>query len=528
MYNQEQMPITVRDLLELPGLGLTVAAGSTGLDREIRIVHTSELGDPTPWLGGGEFLLTTGIGAAGSAALQRSYIRRLVGADLAGLGFGLGFGFDEVPAPIVRAAEREGFPVLEVPYPVPFLAIAEAVASRLADDRLRDAQSSIEVHERLAALVADGSGPADVLDEVTSLAGGWAVLFDQRGQVIATSRSLESRDLEDIWASLPSGLLDAGGSRTASAVGPDGNRIALAVVAAKRPEGILIFGSEGRPDPHARMVVHHAVTVLGLLMSYRRAVIDTERRVAGDILNEAIAGRLASTDLERRLTLVGFPEGSLLTALVVECSGDTGAEGLGDLLWAVDAALGARLSGVRVTQVGESIVAIVATEDPAGLARSLVAPDGALAPFARAFESCRVGVGETVSRAEVRRSYLSAGLALKAASPGEKVATQDHLGSYGFLLRSQSKETLKGYVRAVLGPLIDRDASKGSDLVASVAAFVEAGGRWEPGAESLKVHRHTLRYRIHQAEELLGRDLSSSQDQLEILLALKAAEILET
>lgn len=519
------MPTTVHDLLALPGLGLKVVAGSAGLDHEIRIVHSSELGDPTPWLSGGEFLLTTGMGAGVSPALQRAYVRRLVKARLAGLGFGLGFGFDEVPLPLRRAADRDGFPILEIPYPVPFLAIAEAVASRHARDGLREAQLSVEVHERLALLVAEGSGPADVLDEVESLAGGWAALFDGRGQVIATSRAGGGVDLGGAWRSLPAGLMSSGSGQMSGEVGPEGTRIALTVFAAKRPEGVLVFQTKGKIDSRQRMVVHHAVTVLGLLMSLRRAVIDTERRVAGDILSEAIAGRLGSTDLERRLALVGFSSGALLTVLVVRPPDDVGPEALNDLLWTVDTALGARTDAVRATLIGRCVVAAVAGAEPVALARSLAEKEGALAPFVAGLGPCRVGVGESVGAAEIRRSYLSANLALKA-SEGD-VATQEDLGSFSFLLRSQSRAALEGYVRAVLGPLIDRDAAKRSDLVPSVRAFVEAGGRWEPGAEALQVHRHTLRYRIHQAEELLERDLSSPKDQLEILMALHAADILE-
>jgi purine catabolism regulator len=85
---------------------------------------------------------------------------------------------------------------------------------------------------------------------------------------------------------------------------------------------------------------------------------------------------------------------------------------------------------------------------------------------------------------------------------------------------------LEGFVRSVLGPLVDRDNRKSSELVASVRAFIEAGGRWEPGAEVLGVHRHTLRYRVRQAEELLGRDLASAEDRLEVWLALKASDLL--
>ena len=85
----------------------------------------------------------------------------------------------------------------------------------------------------------------------------------------------------------------------------------------------------------------------------------------------------------------------------------------------------------------------------------------------------------------------------------------------------------EAFVAAVIGPLLERDRSKSSELVASVKAFVDAGGRWEQGSAKLGVHRHTLRYRIGQAEQLLGKDLSGAPHRIEVWLALRAAEILD-
>jgi DNA-binding PucR family transcriptional regulator len=528
------MAITIRDVLSLPGLGLKVVAGNDGIDRPIRWAHTSELQDPTPWLKGGELLLTTGMGLKGSPSLQRAYIRRLVEADLAGLGFGVGFDFEEVPPAILKTADRDGFPILEVPYPVPFLAIAEAISSRLAEDRLKDAQLSVEVHERLASLVGGGAGPADVLDEVVALAGGWVVLFDLRGGVLAAASSPGASPPEHhtLWAGLPQGLKSRTGPTTTSEVGPRGTTLGVAVMSGKRHEGILAFGQTRKLQPRERLVVHHAVTVLGLLLASRRAVIEAERRVAGDVLSEAFAGRLNGAELERRLELAGFSPGASLTVMIIEGEApapdgagsiplEHDASVLDELAWTVDTALGARSSGVRTTVTGERVAAVVADADARSLAQGLMDE----------FEgdetvgSLRIGLGEAVPLANLRQSYLTGLFALRAAA-GASVASPSDLGSYGLLLGGQPRPALEGFVRAVLGPLMDRDRVRSSELVASVRAFVEAGGRWEPGAESLGVHRHTLRYRIRQAEELLGRDLSSTEDQLEVWLALKASDIL--
>ena len=528
LYTLANMPVTVRQLLDLPALGLSVLAGKEGLDRTIRWAHTSELADPTPWLSGDELLLTTGMQLDDDEGAQRAYVRRLAGAGLTGLGFGLGFSFEAVPAAMLEEADRAGFPILEVPYPVPFIAITETVSQRLTEDRLRDAQMSVEVHERLAHIVAEGSGPADVLDEVVELAGGWALLFDRRGELLARAQG-EGTSLPDpgaVWRDLPVAVAERGGRAATSDVSPSGTRVGLPVMAGRRHEGTFVFGKGGRLDQRDRIVVHHAVTVIGLLLVSRRAVLDTERRIAGDTLMEAFSGRLAGADLERRLELAGFPPDRPVTVLVLE-GPDTPAD-LDELAWAVDTELATRRPRSRTVVMAERVAALVAQtseEEPASALASELAADLAR-EVGGATGRLRVGVGEQTMTRSVRRSYVSALMTLKAAPPGRVVATARDLGSYAFLLGAQPRQALESYVSGVLGPLLTRDRERASDLVGSLRAFIEAGGRWEAGAEALGVHRHTLRYRVRQAEEILGRDLGNAEDRLELWLALKGAEVL--
>src|SRR5207302_2423379 len=55
----DELVLTVGELVR--DLDLPVLAGDRGLDTPLRWVHISELLDPTPWLSGGELLLTTGM-----------------------------------------------------------------------------------------------------------------------------------------------------------------------------------------------------------------------------------------------------------------------------------------------------------------------------------------------------------------------------------------------------------------------------------------------------------------------------------
>jgi purine catabolism regulator len=518
------MPPTVADLLELPGLGLSVAAGRDGLDRPIRWVHTSELTDPTRWLSGGELLLTTGMGMKGSPAHQRSYLRRLVRAGLSGLGLGVGFGFDAVPAPIARAADREGFPVLEVPFQVPFIAIGEAVASSFAEDRMRELEMSEEIHDRLARLATLGSGPADILEEVVSMAPGWAYLFTLRGDVVAaaSARAVEMPAASAVWSKLPPGFVSDQGPRSSSLLDAKGSVLALSVVSGKKTDGVVVFGRAGRPDMRDRLVVRHAVTVLALLLASRRAVAEVERRVAGDVLVEAVEGHLGGPQLQRRLELAGFPPGADVRVVVVEL-GEGAPTGLEDVAGELAECFESEAERARLTVSGNRIVALVVHPSPGDLVEKV---SRELDPAVS--DRLRFGIGQAVSLVDLKSSYLTATLALTATAGSTRIASGDDLGAYRLLMGAQPRPVLESFVRSVVGPLLDRDAERGSELFASVRAFVEAGARWEEGAAALGVHRHTLRYRIKQAQELLTSDLSSPEDRMEIWLACKATDLLSS
>jgi purine catabolism regulator len=123
-------------------LGLELASGRESAGRHVRWVHSTELLDPTPWLKGGELLLTTGLQLEG-VKKQRDFIALLAAHDIAGLGFGTGFTHKRLPAALVTAAAKHAFPLFEVPYSLPFIAITERAFAELVDERYEMLQRSM-------------------------------------------------------------------------------------------------------------------------------------------------------------------------------------------------------------------------------------------------------------------------------------------------------------------------------------------------------------------------------------------------
>ncbi len=196
------MELTVESLIG--ELGLELITGRSSSHNHVRWVHSTELADPTPWLKGGEMLLTTGLQLE-SPKVQREYLQRLVDHDIAALGFGTGFRHRKIPAALVKAAEERGFPLFEVPYELPFIAITERAFARLLDERYELLQRNM-VGDLLAEALSGHLYPEDLqarlqpfgigeriavlafaLEDVTSAAGALDALLDgeRAGNLVA-------------------------------------------------------------------------------------------------------------------------------------------------------------------------------------------------------------------------------------------------------------------------------------------------------------------------------------------------------
>ncbi|HXV06270.1 MAG TPA: PucR family transcriptional regulator ligand-binding domain-containing protein, partial [Solirubrobacterales bacterium] len=174
--------LTVQSLLD--ELGLELAAGSGAAEAPVRWVHISELEDPTPWLSGGELMLTTGI-PLDTPAKQRAFVRRLADHNLAGLGFGTGFNHKKLPKAILEEARKRDFPLFEVPYATPFIAVTEKAFARLVNEQYEVLQRGIAIQRRLERLVLEERGLEEIVATISSAVGGTVAILNARGERMA-------------------------------------------------------------------------------------------------------------------------------------------------------------------------------------------------------------------------------------------------------------------------------------------------------------------------------------------------------
>jgi PucR family transcriptional regulator, purine catabolism regulatory protein len=226
-------------------LGLQLACGEESAGAHVRWVHSTELPDPTPWLKGGELLLSTGIQLTGPKS-QRELIERLADHEIAGLGFGTGFAHKRLPAALVNAARARRFPLFEVPYELPFIAITERAFAQLLDERYELLQRTM-VGDVLAEVLTGHLYPEDLQARLRPFGIGEqvAVLAFRLGEVSAAAATVEAilerervASLVAIRAGLVCAVIDPGPMRetsSANGAGADGAGSANGLYAPSRP-----------------------------------------------------------------------------------------------------------------------------------------------------------------------------------------------------------------------------------------------------------------------------------------------------
>jgi purine catabolism regulator len=257
------MELTLESLIG--ELGLTLVSGQAAAQAHVRFVHSTELSDPTPWLKGGELLLSTGLQLT-SPKLQREFVERLSDHEIAGLGFGTGFAHRRIPAALLAAAQKRDFPLFEVPYELPFIAITERAFAQLLDERYEMLQRNV-VGDVLAEALTGHLYPEDLQARLRPFGIGEHVAVlafrtsDPSAAAAVVERLLERRrtpSLVAIRAGLVCAVVDAGAGEGAAPLDPAALAGKIRAELIGRFADVQAAASRVAPTPALRMTFHEA------------------------------------------------------------------------------------------------------------------------------------------------------------------------------------------------------------------------------------------------------------------------------
>ncbi len=495
--------VTVGWLARQPKLGLTVVAGAEHVDRTILWAHAIELADPTPYLSGGELVMTTGINVGKTKKAQHEYVSRLVSVDAAALAFDTGISFRQVPEGILAAGDSLGLPILRVPASTPFIAITRAVIDAINTDQVKAVQRTVDLQQRLARETLQGGIPA-VVTALSRALNATAVALSTDGRPLAAGGPDQDR-VTGLAAALIGATARKGRPDAATRVVADGDGYCTlqTLRADSVARGYLAVRSDRPLSNPDRLLVAHAVSLISIEMEKPTRVLDAEQRLRAAVTQ----GLIASHDVDRTvLRYFGFEPESEVFAVTLA--------GVGPALTAethVQQALHRLGVAFLLCPDRDDIVVVLPASEQNRIPQLLDTVRTQLGPTVVAGVSTQGRLADIgVLANQARAAALTSG--------GEPLRRYDELGVFGALLADRTPDQI-AVLWDVLRPL------DGHDLVPTLTAFLANNGHLENAAAALGVHRHTMRNRLGRIAELLDCSLDSADTRAQLLLAVRARKI---
>nr|WP_255426683.1 helix-turn-helix domain-containing protein [Pseudonocardia sp. C8] len=393
---------------------------------------------------------------------------------------------------------------------------ARTLAEAADDSRDRLAQHVDEMerahhdHAELTECVLRGESTIRVAVTLARAMQREVIVLDEFGAPIA--QSSDRLPVDGCWRHPDVAGAIAESRRTARFVSTSCPGVAgvVAVVAGPASLGaLLVARSATRPSAREQKTLEDAARIVALLRLKQDALADAEDRVRGELLGDLVEPGSRTTD-EMRARARGLDLDALRRIFVLSV-GDHRRDAVRALARMTPRpVLSAEHAGVVVAIFAES------RSVDADRVRNQVRP--------RIGSPTLVVEGPSLSSCDdVPGSYREARRCLSllpALGIRDRAVTTAPYSLYLRLFEPEARD-IDDFVRAVIGPVLDSDAERGTDLLNTVSAFAECNASTARAARALHLHPNTVVQRLDRITKLLGSRWREPDEFFRIQVAVR-------
>lgn len=380
-----------------------------------------------------------------------------------------------------------------------------SAASRERRAYTASVERAASAHDRFIDVVLRGGGVEDVAVAVTEALGGSITVLDEEGRGTPEGSPTGAGLPPD-----PAGALAM--SRTTGRTVRDGSWWTAAVTVDSELLGGLVLHRDDELSDSDQRILERAALVTALLLLIRRTAGEAENRVRGELLEELLGPTVRDPDgLRERARRLGAdldrPHAVVVARVEERCRGRA---------LAAATHLAATRGGLAGAHDGCVVLCLPDVEPDVAAATVCRELSGAAGPVTVGGAGPVRGPG-AVGAAHEEAARCAATLVALGRTGGSASAAE--LGFFGLLVGDG--RDVRGFVETTLGPVLEYDAKRGTELGATLQAFFQAGASPARAAEALRVHVNTVTQRLERVGRLLGTDWNSPGRALEVQLALR-------
>ncbi|OCT10730.1 hypothetical protein A8709_23125 [Paenibacillus pectinilyticus] len=538
----QQYQLTVEEVLKRPSFGHAyIAAGRVGLGQLVRWVHIIEVIQFEQLLQGGEMILTTGAAFKQDTNSFMIYLEQLIHRSVSCLCLEMGHYISSVPQAWIDAAEARGFPLIIFREAVRFIDITQDIHAHIINQHHIALQDLEKISREFHRMTLTSQGVSHVLALLQRSTRAQVIYVPVDGQPKFTPPVGKKESAQ--WLSFLSNRSAESGNESSGAVPSVEVFGGLTVIV--QPVGAmgktwanLLLVLDRKPMEYEFLILDSAS--LSIAQDLLRKRYMEERKLYSQTLWVDDLLQMRIHDAEQIKALIGaeYKRLSVLPYQVILIEfeeeheeglsvEEDGIESAGlHLSLAVRSIFERQLFHPIITLKHNRLVVMAFDKAQKKQTKERLQHVFSSLQDMKADESIqlKIGVGQpNHNLLHAHKSYQEALQALSlAVLQQKKVMFHDELGVFELFFHMADKGILESFVRTYLGPIIDHDVLKGSELLRTLKIYLDHDGSKQIAAQQLFIVRQSLYYRLDKIEELLGADYILPEKRLALQVGIRA------
>lgn len=558
------MGFTVKDMLE-HGMfrDAKILGGEKSIGNEILGANIIESPDIVRFISGGEVLLT-GFYAFQSCTPEefQFYINEWAKKRVSALIFKLKHGregnhIQEKIDILLEFAEKQGIPVIEIPFEMSFQEILKIVLEHLFNDEVIKLKYFKTTHDNFSALSLSfhsmENGVKRIIAVLNKLIGNPVSLFNQNMDCVATTDEKIDRlsisenaegytpEFYSRYMYLKQQIHIKGEERPLH-----GQYIVRLNVMYNAKMYLVITELNQNLNDMDFIAIENAVTALKQELFRQHSIADLEKKFQNDIMNNILNGKFHSVqELQRDAKLLGIPLDANYRIVIFSLNHDGEAMELNDKVKSTNVlnnAIATSMPNVKIQNDMDRVIVMQEVkpeqkveEYRKEIKNTVVKIQKKVSSTSKTL-SVRVGVGKKVRGIEhIPESFREATDSLMFIDIlGEdntdeisKVMIFSDMGIFKLLCQLNDPELMLEYVPESLQKLYNYKKQQRQDLLLTLKTYLEYNQNLTKTAQDLYVHYKTAAYRIERIAQITGIDFDNPNEVLAVRIGLVVYKMIE-
>ncbi|UFT99098.1 PucR family transcriptional regulator ligand-binding domain-containing protein [Radiobacillus kanasensis] len=498
-----------------------VVAGKKGLRGYVSWVHIMEVTEIGHLLNGNELVLSTGVGWREKQS-SLSFLKQLIDRNAAGLCVEVGLYISEFPVHMIELADKHNFPLIVFEKPVRYIDITQDINTLFMETQYKMLLNLESVSNQLNHLLLSTDGFKRILRLLHQYLNVQVAYNPVEGDLEfypPINKAKEQRLLHLVHSAEPYSVINSASRSASKPIKALGHKFAD-----------LIIISEQDLTEFDSLVLDRAATALSQDQLRLLYVEEKRKYQENHWVLKWMNGEHSLQDIEDHLLAVDpnlKPNGCTVCICEINFEQEEPDLTYYSMIFRTIFEQHGYFSLVSYDR-NHLMFSLVNKRKKEDWKRRLIQALDQIGQTdllkKQAASKTSFGIGKLFSLDKLHVSFDMAKetLQVQKKTKAFKKYFYDDLYVYRLISHLNRQNHLQEYVEDYLGPIIEFDQRKNSQMLETLKVFLEVSGSKKDAADRLYIVRQTLYHRIEKLKELLGDDFMESEKRIAIELAVYA------